>query len=328
MIETSRFPLTPLTPGMRLVQSVRAARARWPWRAVIALCGLLSACALIGPRVIYETPSMFGTLVVTDDGDNLRSMRFGRNGVTQSTMRVGDPDYLHYGYPKLALAGIALLPAAAAPATPAAQGSTTPSPRRVLIVGLGGGTLPVFLHRHHSGTLIDVVDIDPAVISVAKQHFGFTEDARMKAYAGDGRAFIERAPKAHYDLILLDAFGGSEVPAHLTTREFLLAVRQALTPDGVVVSNVWSRNYNRVYDRMLRTYADVFATVQVLESAREVNHLVFALPQARPVSREQFAVQARRVAQQGRYRFDLGQLVMQSYAAGLLVRGEVEVLRD
>lgn len=295
---------------------------------------------------------MFGTLVVTDDGGNLRSMRFGRNGITQSTMKVGDPDHLQFGYAKLALAGIALLPAGAsalgeaplavasaaplqaalasarASNAPASPSSAVQSPRRALIVGLGGGTLPIFLHRHYPDTLIDVVDIDPVVIAAAKQFFGFAEDARMKAHAGDGRAFIERAPRAHYDLIILDAFGDSEVPSHLTTREFLQAVRAALTSDGVVVSNIWRRGYNHLYDNMLGTYADVFATLTVLESAREVNNLVYALPQARTVSREQFAAQAQRVAQQGRYRFDLGQLVMQSYAAGPVVRHGAEVLRD
>ena len=320
--------------------------------ALAAFGTALTACALVGPRVIHETPSMFGTLVVTDDGDNLRSLRFGRNGITQSTTKVGDPDHLQFGYTKLALAGIALLPAgapaaagpplAAAPgeaipavpanlpvsASPSSPGSALPAPRRALIIGLGGGTLPVFLHRHHPDTLIDVVDIDPAVIVAAKQFFGFTEDARMKAHAGDGRTFIERAPRAHYDLIILDAFGDSEVPSHLTTREFLQAVHAALSPDGVVVSNVWRRGYNLLYDNMLRTYADVFATLHVLESAREVNNLVFALPQARIVSREQFAARSQRVAQRGEYRFDLGQLVMESYAAGPVFRSGAEVLRD
>ena len=66
-----------------------------------------------------------------------------------------------------------------------------------------------------------------------------------------------------------------------------------------MVSNVWRRGYNPLYDNMLRTYADVFATLHVLESAREVNNLVFALPQARIVSREQFAARSQRVAQRG-----------------------------
>ena len=323
----------------------RLHRISFGGRCVLLLLTVATAaCALVGPRVIHETPSMFGTLVVTDDGNNLRSLRFGRGGITQSTMKVGDPDHLQFGYTKLALAGIALLPEAAlassgtplaaAPAgaragnTPALPGRAAQSPRRVLIIGLGGGTLPVFLHRHHPDTLIDVVDIDPAVIAAAKQFFGFAEDARMKAHAGDGRAFVERAPRAHYDLIILDAFGDSEVPSHLATREFLQAVRAALTPDGVVVSNVWRRGYNHLYDNMLRTYAEVFASLHVLESAHEVNNLVFALPQAGAVSREQFAAQAQRVALQGRYRFELGQLVMHSYAAGVVVRNGAEVLRD
>ena len=283
---------------------------------------VLAGCSAFGPAVIVEMPSMFGTLVVTDDGDGLRSLRFGRSGITQSTIKVGDPEHLQFGYARLALAGFALLPA------PAGAPDPVPMPRRILIVGLGGGSLPVFLHRHYPDAIIDVVEIDPAVVSAAKGYFGFREDARLQVHVGDGRAFIERAPPGQYDVILLDAFGSADVPFHLTTREFLQAVRRALAPTGVVVSNVWSRLYNPLYDAMLRTYQDGFAEVHVLEAAREVNRLVFALPQRQALGAERFAAAARRLSRAQGYRFDLGGLVEGGYVALPPAQPHLPVLRD
>ena len=133
----------------------------------------------------------------------------------------------------------------------------------MLVIGVGGGTLPMFLRKHYPEAAIDAVDIDPQVIEVARKFLGFREDATLRAHAADGRAFIE-AVREPYDVIFLDAFSSSELPAHLTTREFLQAVRRALAPSGVVVGNVWDRYANRLYDSMLRTYQDVFDELYVL----------------------------------------------------------------
>ena len=271
-----------------------------------------SACSAFGPKVIYERPSMFGQLVVTDDGDGLRSLRFGRNGITQSTIKVGDPDHLQFGYTRLVLTAFVLVPA----------------PRRILVVGLGGASLPVFLQRHYPEALIDVVEIDPEVVSAARLHFGFRDDTRLRAHVGDGRAFIERAPAAHYDMIILDAFGSAEVPAHLTTQEFLEAVRRALAPDGVVVSNIWSRLYNAKYDAMLRTYLQVFEQIRLLEARGDVNRIVLALPRAQAIAPAQFAARAGQLSLAKGYRFNLGLLYDISLEPTPAKRADLPVLRD
>ena len=137
-------------------------------------------------------------------------------------------------------------------------------PKRVLIVGLGGGTIPGFLHKHYPETSIDAVDIDPDVVDVAKRFFGFREDATMKAHVTDGRRFIEEC-KEPYDVIFLDAFGSDSIPYHLATREFLQAVRRATKPDGVVLGNVWSSSINRLYDSMVRTYQATFDELYIFD---------------------------------------------------------------
>src|SRR5712691_6725051 len=204
--------------------------------AVIAPCVL--ACA--AQTVIYEKASRYNTIVVTEDSKGLRTLLFERGGARQSVVKPGDPDHLELSYARVAFVGLALCE----------------EPRRVLVVGLGGGTLPTFLRKYYPNAAIDVAEIDPDVVDVAKKYFGFREDERMHARTGDGRQFIENARQADYDIIFLDAFGARDVPKHLTTLEFLQVVRRALMPDGVVVSNVWRPASNPLYDAMERTYQE------------------------------------------------------------------------
>lgn len=282
------------------------------WLLPLLFGALLAGCAHLGSTVIYEKPAMFGMLAVTDEFDGMRTMRFGSNSATQTSIKVGDPDHLQFEYLKLALAGLVL----------------AETPRRVLVVGLGGGALPVFLRRHFPQLQIDVVEIDPEVITAAKLYFGFREDTHMKAHAGDGRAFIERAVRGSYDVVFLDAFGSAEVPEHLTTQEFLNAVKRAVAPGGVVVSNVWKKFYNRQYDPMLRTYQEVFAAVEVIATAHDVNTMFMAFPHAPQRTREQFFASARDLALRHNFRFNLGLLMERGWAPQPVRRDDVPVLRD
>ena len=149
----------------------------------------------------------------------------------------------------------------------------------------------MFLRKHYPTAEIDAVDIDPEVVNVAKRYFDFREDARMRAYVGDGREFIERF-RQPYDLIFLDAFSSDSVPPHLTTQEFLRAVRRALKPGGVVVGNVWSRLSNPLYDSMVRTYQEVFDDLYILDVQGAGNKILLALPRRQPLSRDDLAARA------------------------------------
>jgi spermidine synthase len=159
---------------------------------------------------------------------------------------------------------------------------------------------------------IDVVDIDPEVIRVAKTFFGFREDVAMHAHADDGRRYIENCEDP-YQLIFLDAFGSDKTPDHLTTREFLQAVRRAVRPEGVVVANVWSRASNRLYDSMVRTYQDVFDELYILDVQSAGNKMFFALPRKRGLTRDFWARQARAISTEKQFRFDMGGVVTYGY---------------
>jgi spermidine synthase len=92
---------------------------------LLALAAVLTACAAVAaaPKVLYEKASPYNRIVVTEDERGLRVLSFG-NGVRQSVVKLGDPDHLELRYSRAMPAAVALVE----------------EPRRVLIVGLGGGT--------------------------------------------------------------------------------------------------------------------------------------------------------------------------------------------
>jgi len=267
--------------------------------------------AFAAAGILYEKDSLFGRVTVKEDEAGFRSLHFGRDGARQSVVKPGDPDHLELPYAKVAMIGLAM---------PARV-------QRVLVVGLGGGSLPSFLRKHYPAAEIDAVDIDPEVIKVAKEYFGFREDASMRAHLADGRGFIESVRRP-YDIIFLDAFGSDSVPERLTTMEFLRAVRRALAPDGVVVGNIWGPYANRLYHSMVRTYREAFDELVVLDVRGAGNKILIALPRRQGIDKPRLITLGRRLTGDQGLRFDLGALVDFGYPteAEGVTRGTV--LRD
>ena len=109
----------------------------------------------------------------------------------------------------------------------------TPRMERALCIGLGMGIVPTQLARE--GVAVDVVEINPAVVPVAKKYFD-CEPEKLNIVIGDGRHFVNRATNL-YDTILLDAFLGDSSPSHLMTREAFDSMRRLLKPGGTLVIN-------------------------------------------------------------------------------------------
>lgn len=265
----------------------------------------------VGETVLYEKASPYNNVVVTQTADGMRILRFEHGGARQSLVKPGDPDYLGLPYAKTAFTGLAL----------------TGEPKRILIIGLGGGTLPSFLHKHYPAAVIDAVDIDPVVVDVARRYFGFRDDALMKGHVGDGRRFVEEV-RQPYDMIFLDAYGSDSVPEHLATEEFLRAVKRAVKPDGIVVGNIWGRGHNRLYDTMVRTYQEVFDELYILDVRNAGNQILLALPRAQPLTQEQLAQLARKVSAAKRFDFDLGDQVNYGFLYAKARDPAQRVLRD
>ena len=134
------------------------------------------------------------------------------------------------------------------------------APRKILMLGLGGGSISTYLGRFMPEAAITTVEIDPGVITAAKTYFGLRETERMRYHAGDGRVFLNRNSEL-YDLILLDAYRGGYVPFHLLTREFYTLVKHRLTPGGAAAFNV--HDGSKLYASTVKTLGEVFAALDL-----------------------------------------------------------------
>ncbi len=212
---------------------------------------------------MYEHESPYHRLRVTES-DGVRRLSFERK--LQSSMRIDDPfetdiDYVNYLHTTMAV---------------------RPDARRTLAVGLGGGSLIKRMWRDYPEMHIDVIELDPAVIEVARRFFELPDDPRINVVAGDGRAFIASTSET-YDIMVIDAFDDVRVPLALTTEEFMRSCHLRLNPDGVLAYNVFGAVaglYSKPFRSLYRTLSSVWRTVWVFaigmqnRPAEEIRNIV------------------------------------------------------
>jgi spermidine synthase len=201
------------------------------------------------PVVILEADTPYHHITLREK-DRSRFMDFDR--IRQSGIALDYPLELRLRYPRVQAVALAF----------------HPEPRQVLAIGLGAGSFPKRLHHDWPEATIDVVEIDPQVIALAQQYFDLQPDAHLRIHAGDGRRFLQEG-STRYDLVLVDAYNGDNIPFHLTTREFYRELRARMDDDALLVSNVVGRlGPGRRYLRaMLRTVADTFPVVQMIPTS-------------------------------------------------------------
>jgi spermidine synthase len=142
-----------------------------------------------------------------------------------------------------------------------------PDPKKVLIVGLGGGLLANTLHYLLPNSQIDVVEIDEKVIEIASRYFNLTINDQLKVFHDDGVHFI-RNSTASYDLIILDAFDEEYIPQSFLTDSFVVSVKRILNHDGVIVVNTFSKSKYASLENSL--YEKQFGDFYSLESHNRV----------------------------------------------------------
>ncbi len=132
-----------------------------------------------------------------------------------------------------------------------------------LTIGGGGYTFPRYMEVFYPKATIEVVEIDPEVTRVVYQHLGLPKDTRIRTYNEDGRWFVMNC-KGRYDLIFVDAYNDLSIPYHLTTVEFAQLLKNILTPNGVILTNIID-NFQRgsFLPSTIRTLREVFGKENV-----------------------------------------------------------------
>lgn len=145
-----------------------------------------------------------------------------------------------------------------------------PDAERVLLIGLGSGAAAMRLHELRPDLQIDVVEIDPKVVELAREWFGYRDsengNPRITTHVADGRSWLAAQDDARFDAIVLDTYFADSIPFHLTTREFLELTRERLADDGIVAANLIGAvegPRSELIRSMHETWSEVFGDLAV-----------------------------------------------------------------
>ena len=228
-------------------------------RAVATVSILLGSLSLIGTpatwaKTLLQKDTFYHRIRIEED-DEARYMYFDRT--LQSAMNLKDPASLRLIYSRYTSLGFAFRPDA----------------KRILIIGLGGGSIPKKIQKEFPNIEIDAVEIDPEVIKMAKDFFNVKESNNLHLHAQDGRLFLTRTQN-QYDIILLDAYFTDAMPFHLTTKQFFEVAQKKLTPNGIIVANLISAvtgPSGRIARAFVRTQKQIFPQTYVFAARRPDN---------------------------------------------------------
>lgn len=205
-------------------------------------------------RTLLQKDTFYHRIRIEED-DEARYMYFDRT--LQSAMTLREPTALRLIYSRYTSLGFTFRPDA----------------KKMLIIGLGGGSIPKKIQREFPNIEIDAVEIDPEVIKMAKDHFNVKENNNLRLHAQDGRLFLNRTQN-QYDIILLDAYFTDAMPFHLTTKQFFEMAQKKLTPNGIIVANLISAvtgPSGKIARAFVRTQRQVFPQTYVFAARRADN---------------------------------------------------------
>ncbi|MFE7776963.1 spermidine synthase [Streptomyces sp. NPDC057445] len=166
-----------------------------------------------------------GTAKLMPDVDRERAWLLTVDGAPQSYVDLDDPTHLEFEYVRR----LAHVIDCAADAE---------DPLDVLHLGGGALTLPRYVAATRPGSRQDVVEADHGLLALVAEHLPVPADAAITVHRADARRWLEQAPEHSVDVLVADVFGGSRVPAHLTSQEYAQAAARVLRPGGLYAANL------------------------------------------------------------------------------------------
>jgi len=181
-----------------------------------------------GEKRLHSVRDQYGLIEVIETR-NERSLHFGTPAKQSSYLR-NNPDYLHLSYTRAMLSSLIF----------------QPKPKKILLVGLGGGSLVKFLLNHLPKCEIDVVELRSAVHQTACDFFQLHHDLRLTVHIDDIRNHLPRISDSHqnhYDLVLVDAFVEDGISKSVVDDPFFRAIYEVLQPKGIFSMNLWHSDF-------------------------------------------------------------------------------------
>ena len=146
-------------------------------------------------------------------------------------------------------------------------------PRKILLIGLGGASIPKFIHRFLPEMKSIVLEIHHKVINVAQQMFHLPpNDKTLKVIHGDGISFMKKHTQST-DILMIDAFDAEGVPRNFRSLAFFDICKSTLRKDGIFVMNIWASDphYDLYIDRISRIFEGL---ILVIPTGKPGNQIV------------------------------------------------------
>jgi spermidine synthase len=148
-------------------------------------------------------------------------------------------------------------------------GAIKADPKKALMIGGAAYVYPRHFLETFPESKMDVVEIDPDLITLAKKYFNLRDDPRLTVHHEDGRSFLNKAQNKKYDVIFGDAYKpDAGIPHQLTTNEAIQKMHDALINDGVVLINIFSNEPPLQSDFLraeYKTFKSIFSQVYVFK---------------------------------------------------------------
>lgn len=202
---------------------------------------------------------------IIDSGD-FRSLYFG-SGYLQSRMSLSCPHTLVLSYTHFMAFGLLFCR----------------SPRQILIVGVGSGSLVRFLHHTFPSSRIDAVDYSPHIIKLAKGYFCLPQSPLVNIHCADGYDFLRNNNRT-YDMIFVDAFDDQGMAPTVYQKPFFELCENSLTPEGVASLNLWSSK-KKVFRQIKNELTDIFAGLIFLQVPDRGNIVALTMKKELPIER-------------------------------------------
>lgn len=176
---------------------------------------------------------------------------------TQSRMVRAEPDRLLIDYTATMLGTLLL----------------QPEPKRIGMLGLGGGSQVKFIHRHLPEVRLEVVENHPGVLRLRRRFRIPDDDARLQVVLDDGLDFLQQRP-GRYDILLVDAYDQYGIPGPLSTQAFYDLCRSALAPAGAMATNLFVEDHDAHVQKLRHAFGA--ANVVVVDEPKMSNQVAVA----------------------------------------------------
>lgn len=166
----------------------------------------------------------FGTARLLPDIDRERAWLLTVDGAPQSYVDLDDPGHLEFEYARRMAYAVQ-------------AGFAEGEPLEAVHLGGGAMTLARWLAAGRPGSRQQVVEADRRLAALVAEVLPLP-DPSVTVHTADARTWLAGAGTDSADLVVADVFGGSRVPAALTSVEFVRGALRVLRPEGIYLANV------------------------------------------------------------------------------------------